>query len=92
MTNQGAALVCLGIAAGIFTWYFTGCVTVKPNLDIQSWAGDSQHSGITRAQDENKPDKKATLSCHDPAFNDYVCLSGTDFSKVTDLISQCKEW
>jgi hypothetical protein len=83
-----ASLGCLLLGVAILAWVVitSGCSHNVPAIDASFWAGDPLHSGISRSQ-ENK-----TLSCSDPSFNDYVCLTYGDLKKIYDTILQCKDW
>lgn len=77
MNKISVLIVCL---AGM------GCSHPIPKIDIQTWAGDSQKDGISRAQDNQ------TIECKDPRMDNYVCLSYADLQKIYETFFQCKQW
>lgn len=90
MNEYWAAFICLCFACVIFIAVacLPGCATSnRPNLDIDLWAADSANQRITRSQKEG-----SSISCQDQKFDDYMCLSYSDFIKLMDLIGSCKEW
>lgn len=50
------------------------------------WAGDSAVAGISRSQDQ------AHISCADPKFEDYACLTYLDIKKIYSSMLQCQQW
>lgn len=76
-----------GLLLILIAMYCAGCPGAEmPNIDIQMWAGDSSRSGITRSQEEK------TLSCEDPQFDEFVCLTYEDLKKMYSTMLRCKKW
>lgn len=70
----------------VFLLICVGCRTTVPKIDVQTWAGDSEHAGITRSQ-ENK-----TIECKDPKMDEFVCVSYEDLKKIYETFFLCKQW
>lgn len=78
-------LLAVGIAFGL-SILLSGCKTAMPVIDITTWAGDSQNEAISRKQ-ENK-----MIQCHEPEFDDFVCIHYSDLNKIYNAMLQCKQW
>jgi hypothetical protein len=64
-----------------------GCRSPKmPAIEITAWIGDSAKSGITRSSEER------TIRCNDIQFDEYVCITGADLSKIYNTMLQCTKW
>lgn len=59
---------------------------VMPALDIKLYAGSPARGGIERAQDNE------VLTCTDPRFNQYACLSYADLRKIYATLQRCESW
>ena len=63
---------------------FLSCdATEKPELKVTLWAGDSAHSSITRSQENRR------IYCNDPVFDDYVCMTYSDYESIVRLWDSC---
>jgi hypothetical protein len=85
-----AALFCLGLAIVILLTVsiLPGCQSAPPSPDVTFYAGDSRTSSVVRSQVPS-----STISCSDPKFDDYVCVSNSDMLKITSIMGgQCKQW
>lgn len=76
----------LGIAIILWVLSLTGCKNQIPAIDVSFWAGNATQGGITRAQEGR------SMSCLDPDFDKYVCITYDDIRKVFDTILMCKDW
>lgn len=76
----GVIMILLAISG------ITGCRTPMPKIDITAWIGDSEKNGITRSSEDR------TIQCNDPQFDEYVCISGADLTKIYNTLLQCKQW
>jgi hypothetical protein len=85
LSRETVSLGCLGLGLSIVCWLFlSGCETAKPKLDVNYWAGDAAKAGISRSQ------TASSLSCSDPKFDEFVCLSAPDFMKLTEVLGACQ--
>lgn len=84
LSREAVSIGCLGLGLTIICWILSGCETAPPKMDVKFWAGDSAKAGITRAQNAS------TLSCSDPKFDEFVCLSGPDFVKLSESFAGCE--
>ncbi len=65
----------------------SGCVSQPPKWDGKIYAGDSATKSIQRAQ------AGEAIACDDPAFDDYLCISGADFQKFYETyVLGCAKW
>jgi len=80
------SILILGLAVVIMLLVGPGCATQRPSIDVSTWAGDSKNEGVSRAQD------KKTVMCSDPAFDQMVCMSYEDLTKLYLVFSQCGSW
>lgn len=57
-----------------------------PAIDIRLYAGSPEKGGIERAQD------KEVISCVEPRFNEFTCLTYSDLRRVYEILLQCRDW
>src|SRR3954467_13606409 len=85
--KESALCLFLGLAIIGYMLCLHGCRSAPiPKIDVQTWAGDSANSGISRSQD-NK-----TIRCDEPAMDNYVCMSYEDLKEIVKTMLQCKQW
>lgn len=65
---------------------FLGCSSRPPAVDVTFWSANSQVGGIQR------PQEGKVISCTDPQFDSYACISYGDVSKLFKAFLQCKQW
>jgi len=86
MKRQSLLVLLLGASLILFSLSLSGCKGEPPALELTIWAGDSHNAGISRSY-EGK-----TISCSDPLFDDYMCISYADAKKIGETILKCKVW
>ncbi len=90
MKQQKIRLIFVALYIGVTLTFLmlalTSCKNPIPKINTFLWAGDSDREGITRAQDH------LTISCGEPAFNDYVCLTYNDLTQIYRTFFKCKDW
>lgn len=83
-------IFCFAVGIILLTLFLSSCTTAEkvniPPIAISTWAGDSSREAITRFQ-ENK-----SIQCHEPEFDQYICLTETDLYLIYQTLLQCKQW
>ena len=65
--------------------FMISCATGPiPKVNIKTWAGDSSRGAIRRSQD---PDQ---ISCTDPRFDSYACITYSDVRSLYDALQSCQ--
>lgn len=79
-----ASAFCLALGTACIIWSLSSCATTStPHVDLSSWAGDSTEGGVIRRAQENKK-----ISCSDPSFNAYSCMTYKDLQKLFNAIEE----
>jgi hypothetical protein len=67
--------------------WLSGCKNTPPKFDGKFWAADSERGSIRRAQENSE------ITCKDPAFDDYLCMSYADHKRWYETyVLGCERW
>ena len=66
----------------------SNCSSLKvPRFTAKLWAGSSEVEGIERRQ------VGEIIKASDPAFDDYICMQGEDFTDyIMKVATSCEVW
>ena len=84
--KQALVLLAFSVSIIALAILMPACGSNPMQVKVHTYAGDSERGGITRMQD-NK-----TLSCTDPAFDQFVCMDYEDLRQIYIKMQSCKEW
>jgi hypothetical protein len=85
--KQVCGVFLLGLVVFVVTMLMgPGCAHPEMRFQVRSWAGDPSKGGVTRSQEER------TVSCTDPKFDQFVCMTYDDLKDLYLSLRKCTAW